>query len=248
MTHLAESEKARYVNRMFSRIARRYDWGNRVLSLGRDQSWRRMAVAALGPQPGDTVLDIGAGTGDLSLALAQRAGRVVALDFSAPMVAAGARKVRRRRHGERIAFVRGDALRLPIPDATLDGAAAAFTVRNFARLDDGLREIRRVLKPSGRFVCLEFTLPPSRLVWQLYRPYLRHVAPFVGGCITGDPSAYRYLSDSIQAFPAVEGLAEAMRQAGFATVRWRLLNFGTVAVHTAECPAAQAPVQQGAAA
>jgi demethylmenaquinone methyltransferase/2-methoxy-6-polyprenyl-1,4-benzoquinol methylase len=248
MAHLAETEKARYVNRMFGRIARRYDWGNRVLSLGRDQSWRRVAVAALSPQPGDTVLDIGAGTGDLSLALARRAGRVLALDFSAPMVAAGARKVRRRRHGEGIGFVRGDALRLPFTDAAFDGAAAAFTVRNFARLEDGLREIRRVLKPGGRFVCLEFTLPPSRLVWGMYRPYLRHVVPLVGGRITGDASAYRYLSDSIQAFPNAGSLADSMRQAGFAAVRWRLLNFGTVAIHVAECAMAGSPAQQGAAA
>ena len=152
-------DKTRYVNRMFGRIASRYDWGNRVLSLGRDQSWRRRAVDMLDPTPDHWVLDVGAGTGDLSLYLARRAGAVVALDFSHRMMGIGVGKAATSGVQDRVCFVAADALRLPFANDSFDGTAVAFTIRNFVSLDDGLAEIHRVLRPGGRRVCLEFTRP-----------------------------------------------------------------------------------------
>ncbi len=245
MVPLPERDKPRFVNRMFGRIARRYDWGNRVLSMGRDQSWRRRAVTALDPRPHERVLDIGAGTADLSLYLARRAGAVVALDFSRPMLRLGSDKARRAGLQEQVRFVTGDALRLPFADASFDGAATAFTVRNFATLQDGLKEIHRVLKPGGRLVCLEFTRPPSPLLNWLYQPYLRHLVPIIGGRITGDRGAYRYLAESINAFPTAEDLAGLIRDAGFPHVDWRFLNMGAVAIHATRKAAARQGAQAG---
>lgn len=237
-------DKTRYVNRMFGRIASRYDWGNRVLSLGRDQSWRRRAVDMLDPTPDHRVLDVGAGTGDLSLYLARRAGAVVALDFSRRMMGIGAGKAATSGVQDRVCFVAADALRLPFADDSFDGTAVAFTIRNFASIDDGLAEIHRVLRPGGRLVCLEFTRPPSSLLNWLYQPYLKYLVPLIGGGISGDRDAYRYLAASINAFPMAEDLAGAMRDAGFRKVEWRYLNMATVAIHVTHKDASPVPQPQ----
>ena len=239
MLETVKKDRARFVSRMFGRIARRYDMGNRVLSLGRDQAWRRRAIAALAPQAGERILDAGAGTGDLSLAVAGVGASVYAADLCLPMLIEGRRKASRAGLEQPIAFLAADALRLPFPDAAFDGAITAFTIRNFARLDDGLRELRRVLRPQGRLVCLEFMRPQSNLVSSLYRPYLTHVLPTLGGIITGDRSAYVYLAESIGDFSTPKGLADSLLAAGFGSVRYDLLNLGTVAIHVAGAGEAQ---------
>ena len=229
---------------MFGRIASRYDRGNRVLSLGRDQAWRRIAVQLLKPAPTDRVLDIGAGTGDLSLALAGKAGSVVALDFSLPMLHLGAAKVA---HAEAlVSCVAGDALRLPFPNESFDAVATAFTVRNLASMERGFTEFLRVLRPGGRLVVLEFTRPASRLVTAVYKPYLSLVLPRIGGRLTGDRSAYRYLAASINSFATAKEMGNLLSGAGFQEVRWRLLNWGTVAIHLGTKPIAPSR-QEGAA-
>lgn len=216
---------------MFGRIARRYDLGNRVLSLGRDQAWRRKAVRLLAPSSQDLVLDIGAGTGDLSLQLATKARAVVAADFSLPMLEQGLYKVEALHQKDRISLAVADALALPFADESFDGSTTAFTVRNLASIKDGFAEMLRVLKPGGRLVCLEFMKPRSRVVDWFYRPYLNHILPFLGARVTGDRTAYAYLAASINAFATPEELTRTMLAAGFWRVDCHLLNLGTVAIH-----------------
>ena len=184
---------------MFGRIARRYDTGNRVLSLGRDRAWRHKAVRLLAPRKTDIVLDLGAGTADLSIELAPLASKVIAADFSGPMLAVGLEKVRAAGLSQSVTLVTADAIDLPFADACFDGATTAFTMRNLTRMEDGFREVLRVLKPSARLVCLEFMRPRSGVVDAFYRPYLNHVLPFLGARVTGDRTAYAYLAASINA-------------------------------------------------
>ncbi len=230
MARPSDPQKTGYVSRLFGRIAPRYDLGNRVISLGRDQGWRRQAVNDLAPVPGERVLDIGSGTGDLSIPLALSGASITACDVNRAMMLLGENKAAQA-GASGVSYVLSDALRLPFADCVFDAAAAAFTVRNFADLNQGIEEIARVLKPYGRFVCLEFTRPPSNVIGAFYRPYLKHLLPLIGGALTGDSGAYRYLTESIKDFAAPAELAKLMKASGFSTVDWRLLNMGTVAIH-----------------
>lgn len=222
------------IQAMFSRIAPRYDLLNRLLSGGTDVAWRREAARLLAPLPGEVHLDLCSGTGDLALAVAKRSGgraRVVAADFTFEMLAIGQEKFRRR--GVPIPEAGADGLRLPFPDATFDGATAAFGVRNFEDLDRGLRELCRVLKPGGRLVVLEFTPEPTGPLAPLVRFHVRTLVPFLGRLVSRDSSAYQYLPDSVGRWPAPAALSERMRSAGFASVDVRLLSFGIAAAHVA---------------
>ena len=226
--------KRAYVRRMFSDIAPRYDLLNHVLSANVDRAWRRRAIRRLAWErdPGGTFLDLCAGTLDIAVQLARRPGfhgRVVAADFAEPMLRAGTEK----RAGLAVAPVTADALQLPLADASVAGAIVAFGVRNVADLDAGLREVHRVLRPGGRFVILEFSMPRSPLVRAGYLAYSRHVLPLVGRLVSGHRSAYQYLPDSVARFPTGDALAARLRAAGFASVSWESLTFGIAAIHTA---------------
>jgi demethylmenaquinone methyltransferase / 2-methoxy-6-polyprenyl-1,4-benzoquinol methylase len=227
-------QKRAYVQEMFGAIAPRYDLLNRLLSMNVDRSWRRAALAALDwtRAPDGRYLDLCAGTLDVSAMLAQQRGfrgRILGADFAVPMLRAGTGKA----EVQVVQPVAADAQQLPIADAVLDGAIVAFGIRNVADLEAGLREVRRTLRPGARFVILEFSTPPSRLVRAGYHAYFHHVLPLVGGWISGHRSAYRYLPDSVAHFPSVTALAAALERAGFRRVSWRSLTFGIAALHVA---------------
>jgi demethylmenaquinone methyltransferase/2-methoxy-6-polyprenyl-1,4-benzoquinol methylase len=198
--------------RLFDRLARRYDLGNRIVSLGQDLRWKRRAAARLGVQPEGIYLDVGAGTGDLARLLAAAPGaRVLAVDASRAMLLAG------RLPPQASALV-ADAQALPVRDGVADGIASGFLLRNLPDLDAFLAAAARALRPGGRLVLLEICLPKGRLRRGLFRLHFHGVAPLLGGLATGQWSAYRYLSRSLRGFPPPERLAEMAAGHGLATV------------------------------
>ena len=225
-------ERARQVHELFSRIATRYDFLNRVLSLNVDRWWRRRAVHALDYSrhaPG-RYLDACAGTCDLAIELATRRdfrGRVMALDFAEPMLRRGESKCTRLP----VHPLCGDAQRLPFADQSFDGAMVAFGVRNLSDLSLGLTELRRVLRDGSSLVILEFTIPPNPVVRAVYLWYFRHILPAVGRIVSGHRWAYSYLPASVDEFPGPQALSQELLDAGFRTVRWQLLTFGIAAIH-----------------
>jgi demethylmenaquinone methyltransferase/2-methoxy-6-polyprenyl-1,4-benzoquinol methylase len=223
------------VRSMFDRIAPRYDLLNRVLSAGTDVRWRRAAVDLLELPSGGRVLDLCTGTADLLVEALERSGRScgVGLDLSREMLRHGAAKLARRGLAERAALAQGDAERLPLRDATCDGALVAFGIRNLADPAAGLREIRRVLRPGGRAVVLEFAMPRG-LLGALYRAYFRGVLPRVGGLLSGDRAAYAYLPASVGLFPTPDAFAALLGQAGFVDVRFRSLTGGVAYLYSGE--------------
>lgn len=215
---------------MFDRIAPGYDRANTILSFGRDSAWRRQAAAAAAPPPGGAALDIACGTGRLTLELRRRVGsqgRAVGLDFSERMLA-----IARERHPA-MEWVQGDAASLPFEMSSFDAATNAFGVRNLAHPDEGLREMRRVVRPGGRMVILEFLHPPRGLTGRAYEIYLRHALPHIGGWAAGDRDAYRYLSDTIDTYMTGDQLVALAESAGWARPRLRRLTAGTVALISA---------------
>jgi len=211
---------------MFDRIARRYDRVNTVLSIGTDGGWRRRAARETRLGRGGSALDVACGSGKLTAELARIAGpggRVVGLDFSARML-----EVARRDHPG-IEFLQGDALSLPFERGTFDAVTIAFGLRNLADPVAGLREMVRVAR---RAVVLEFVRPPRGIVGGAYRVYLKTLLPAVGGAISGDGAAYRYLSDTVDAYRTPDELADMAVRAGWSDVRFHALALGTVGVMT----------------
>lgn len=222
--------KRSYVRGMFTAIAPRYDLLNHLLSLNIDRRWRRTAVDRLNweARPAGTYLDLCAGTMDLAAELARRPGfhgSVVGADFVLPMLARG------RDKAPRAVPVAADALELPFPPATFDGAMVGFGVRNLADLDAGLAEAARVLKPDARFVILEFATPRFAPLRAAYLFYFRHVLPSVGRVVSKHTDAYTYLPESVLAFPDPEALAARLQAAGFRDVGFALLSGGICALH-----------------
>lgn len=224
------------VRDMFDRIVPRYDLLNRVMTGGRDVAWRRLAVreALGGGEPNQMcVLDVATGTGDLAIALRDAgAGRVVGLDFSAPMLTEAARKDAEAQERP-IAWVEGDAMALPFAGSTFDAVTVSFGLRNFPEYPAALREMARVLRAGGTFVCLETTPLNSAALRSAFNWYFSRVVQAIGGLLSGDQDAYSYLPASAAAFPDADMLGRMMLAAGFAKVRYLRLGGGAVALHVA---------------
>lgn len=224
-------EKRRYVRAMFGDVAPRYDLLNHVLSLNVDRAWRRKAIARLGweSRPGGVYLDACAGTLDLARSLVRQPGfngTVVATDFALPMLRVGKAKL----NGEHVLGAAADTLELPVKGGSFDGALVGFGIRNLADLKAGLAELARVLRPGARLVILDFATPRSRLVRALYLFYFRRVLPVVGRLVSGHPTAYTYLPESVMNFPDPDALARALSDAGLKDTGYQLLTFGIAAI------------------
>jgi demethylmenaquinone methyltransferase/2-methoxy-6-polyprenyl-1,4-benzoquinol methylase len=225
----AAPDKARRVRAMFAAIAPSYDLNNRVHSLGRDQAWRRAAVNLAAVRSGETVLDVACGTGDLSLAFARSpAAQVIGVDFTYEMLPIAAGKSRQRA----IRYVNGDAMSLPLPDASVDVVSIAFGIRNVAEPARAIAEFHRVLRPGGRVIVLEFSTPTNPLLRAGYLFYFRHVLPRTATLISRDRSgAYRYLPRSVDTFLDRSRLIAMLHGAGFTDVTHHPLTFGVAVAY-----------------
>jgi demethylmenaquinone methyltransferase/2-methoxy-6-polyprenyl-1,4-benzoquinol methylase len=232
------AEKPGLVRGVFESVARRYDLMNDLMSGGVHRLWKDAAAARLNPQPGETVVDCAGGTGDMARRFARRMqaararrggaqGRVVVVDYTESMVRSGLE----RGGGEEILWSVGDAQRLPLPSASADAYCIAFGLRNVTEIGAALAEARRVLKPGGRFLCLEFSRPTTEALARLYDAYSFQVIPRLGAAVAGDRDSYDYLVESIRRFPEQARLADLMGEAGFSRVSFTNFSGGVCALH-----------------
>lgn len=229
-----EIEHAKAVRAMFSGIAGRYDLLNHVLSMNIDKRWRRLVRTKLQPILDDAnalVLDVACGTGDLSIELQTHAkAKVIGTDFCRPMLAVASEK----NHKESLAipYVEGDAMKLGFADDTFDAVTIAFGLRNLSNFRDGLIELCRILKPSGKLVVLEFSAPIVPGFRQAFNFYFTQILPRIGGAVSGSRGAYEYLPDSVSKFPDQKRLASLMEEVGLNSVKFRNLTGGIAAIHS----------------
>lgn len=229
MANLTGNERAAYVQNMFTRIAPRYDLMNRLMTFGQDMRWRRIVIEKAALPAGGRVLDLGAGTGDIALAIrsARPDSKPTAADFTYEMMHVG----RDRPGGRGLPWNCADALNLPYASGTFDAVVSGFLMRNVTDLDRALQEQLRVIVPGGRIVVLDTTRPPQNLLTPFIRIHLNYVIPALGKLITGEADAYTYLPDTTKEFLSAETLAARMRKAGLKDVGFTRVMFGTIAIH-----------------
>jgi len=232
-------EKQGRVDSVFHSVARRYDVMNDLMSAGLHRAWKAQLVSMLRPPKGRPFahLDVAGGTGDVAFRVLAAGGpktRVTVLDINESMLRVGAERAKDKVEGasERIAFVTGNAENLPLPDAAFDAYTIAFGIRNVPRIETALAEARRVLKPGGRFLCLEFSAVDIPLLDRIYDAYSFHVIPRIGARVAGDAESYRYLVESIRKFPTRGAFSGMIERAGFRHVTDRPLSGGIVAIHS----------------
>ncbi|MBW2139165.1 MAG: bifunctional demethylmenaquinone methyltransferase/2-methoxy-6-polyprenyl-1,4-benzoquinol methylase UbiE [Deltaproteobacteria bacterium] len=226
--------KVKQVQGLFDRVAKRYDAMNTILSLGIHHVWKRTAMRLLSLGPGDWLIDVCGGTGDLALLSAKHvgnSGRVILYDMNRAMIEAGRPRIERSPSRDRIELVLGDAEKISFQDNCFDAAMVGFGIRNLGHMERGLREMYRVIKPGGKALCLEFSNPSSPLFRSVYDFYSFHVIPLLGSILAGSREAYSYLTESIRVFSSPEELAAMMRDIGFRNVLFRRLTRGIATIH-----------------
>lgn len=227
------AEKAARVRGVFDSVARNYDRMNDFMSLGVHRVWKEAFMDWAMPRPSQHLLDVAGGTGDIARLWRRRGGGPVTVcDINTEMMAVGRDRLQRAGGDGGITWLAGDAERLPLADRSVERVAIAFGLRNVTRIDAALAEMRRVLKPGGRFLCLEFSRPTQPWLDPIYDAYSFRVLPWLGRVVARDEAAYRYLAESIRRFPDQQDLAERMRSTGFEKVAWRNLSAGIAAVHS----------------
>ena len=228
-----DATRATKVSALFARIAQRYDLINDLQSFGLHRLWKRRLVRLAAARPGLHALDLCCGTGDVAFALARAGAGVTGLDFSQEMLAMAKQRKPSAGTGQ-VEFLHGDALQTPFPDAHFDVVTISYGLRNLADFTGGLREMHRVTRPGGRLVILDFGKPPNRLWRSLYFGYLRFAVPVFGRIFCGDAAAYAYILESLQHYPAQEGVATALRELGCANVGVTHLLGGAMSLNYAE--------------
>jgi demethylmenaquinone methyltransferase / 2-methoxy-6-polyprenyl-1,4-benzoquinol methylase len=229
----AQASKKSQMAQMFNSIAGKYDFLNHFLSAGIDIYWRKQAVKIVGQNKPALLLDIATGTGDFAIeALQLNPQKIIGVDISEGMLAVGQEKIKKKNLTGKIELQLGDSENLAFADNTFDGTMAAFGVRNFENLTQGLSEMYRVLKPGGRIVVLEFSKPQAFPFKQVYNFYFKQILPVFGKLISKDQSAYTYLPESVQAFPDGPDFINILKQVGFKNTQWHSLTFGISSIYT----------------
>ncbi len=231
-----EDEKSQWVLRHFNSVAQRYDLMNTLLSFGIHHLWKRNAVKMMSLKTGDRVLDVCGGTGDLAILAGEtvgKSGRVVIYDINRAMIGVGVQKIEHVQLEDRIRFVQGDAEHISFPDGYFDAAMVGFGIRNVTRMDQGFKEMCRVLKPGGIMMCLEFSKPTSPMFRWLYDVYSFYIMPALGEVFAGSSKAYLHLTESIRTFALPDELTAVLKQVGFSDVTERRLTNGIAMIHLA---------------
>jgi demethylmenaquinone methyltransferase / 2-methoxy-6-polyprenyl-1,4-benzoquinol methylase len=230
-----ETSKKEQVEEMFNSIAHRYDFLNRFLSLGIDRGWRKKAISYLKPLAPKLILDVATGTGDLALeAMSLNPNKIIGLDIAEQMLVVGREKIAYKGLSNIIEMVNGDSENLPFPDNNFDAITVAFGVRNFQNLSKGLKEMNRVLKPSGRIVVLEFSKPNTFPFKQGYNFYFTYILPVLGNMLSNSKNAYTYLPESVKHFPEGADFVDYLHHAGFKNMIVKPLTFGTCSLYIAD--------------
>lgn len=222
---------------MFNRISRRYDFLNHFLSAGQDIRWRKKTAKFLPDKNKITVLDLATGTGDLLITFAEKNPAVTestGMDLAESMLEIGRQKINQNKLEKRLNLKTGDVMDIPASSGSFDVVSIAFGIRNVIDVPKGLKEIHRVLNDRGRLLVLEFSLPANRVIRQLYLFYFRHILPYLGGIISGDRYAYRYLNTTVETFPYGEKFCQMLREAGFKSANFVPLTFGIASIYIAD--------------
>ncbi len=227
-----EGSKREQVERMFDSISPRYDLLNRLFSLGIDQGWRRKVMKLVHEEPVERLLDVATGTADLAIMAGRKVPHVTGVDISEGMLSKGRDKIKERGLQERVVLQRADSASLPFDDDRFDVVTVAFGVRNFELLEQGVAEMRRVLRPGGRLFVLEFSKPQRTPFRQVFRFYFHGIMPFVGRLLSRDKAAYDYLPKSVDAFPEGKAFLDIMTGAGLTETRARSLTGGVATLYT----------------